>query len=192
MATMEERSDPESQPTDYSGDEESSELHYMSSPMSTPPPRADEIDRWQCHTSLRRFGTQLQMAANAIFPNIATSRYRDVYVLMLKWKDEDPRLPVSQEISKLHDVFQDVYHFNTESWHIPNEDCHAEVNQKILDFKKLGGNSKDDLKIVYYAGHGKLTRNRLLSWTRYVSAGCYILGFYLISFFLTAGEITIG
>jgi hypothetical protein len=181
MSTIEEPDDEESIPTDYSDDAGSSDQPYMGSPMSTPPPRADDIDRWQCHTSLRRFGTQLQMAANAIFPNVATSRYRDVYVLMLKWKDEDPRLPVSQEISKLHDVFQDVYHFNTESWDIPDEDCHAEVNQKILDFKKLGGNSKDDLKIVYYAGHGKLTRNRLLSWTRYVSAGRYTWNFCLIS-----------
>jgi hypothetical protein len=157
-----------SDPSDDCDDEESSELAYISSPNSTPPPRADEIDRWQCHTSLQQFGAQLQAAANAIFPNIQTTRYKHVYVLMLKWNDEDPKLPVSYEVSKLHDIFKIVYHFETEIWDIPDQDCHGVVNQKILDFKNLGGNSKDDLKIIYYAGHGKLTRNRTLSWTRYV------------------------
>jgi hypothetical protein len=171
MSKIDVSSDCDSELANDWEDEESSEPPYINSPMSTPPPRADEIDRWQCHTSLQQFGAQLQLAANAIFPNTATSRYKNVYVLMLKWKDEDPKLPVSQEISKLHDVFQNVYHFETENWDIPDRDCHAEVNQKILDFKKLGGNTKDDLKIIYYAGHGKLTRNLLLSWTRYVSAG---------------------
>jgi hypothetical protein len=61
----------------------------------------------------------------------------------------------------LYNIFKGVYHFDTEVWDIPDEDCHVEVNQKILDFSKTGGNSKDDLKIVYYAGHGRLM-NRLL------------------------------
>jgi hypothetical protein len=152
---------------------------YTSSPNSTPPPRSDEIDRWQCHTSLQHFGSQLQAAANAIFPNTTTSRYKHVYVLMLKWNDEDPQLPVSYEVSKLHDVFQNVFNFETESWDIPEQDCHGVVNQKILDFKNLGGNSKDDLKIIYYAGHGKLTRNRTLSWTRYISLSGVICKWYL-------------
>jgi len=135
-------------------------------PNIYPPPRADEIDRWQHHIAFQQFGDDLQSAAAAIFPNTATSRYKNVYVLMIKWEDEDPKLPVSQEIKNLERVFKDIYHFETEVWSIPDVDCHAEVNEKILDFKRVGGNCKDDLKIVYYAGHGKLTRNRQLSWTR--------------------------
>lgn len=132
------------------------------------PPRPDDIDQRQRQIDLRKFGEELQVAANAAFPNTNTSRYQKVYVLILKWEDEDPKLPVSYEISKLEGVFKDVYHFQTESWDIPDEDCHDKVNQKILDFKRLGENSKDDLKIIHYAGHGKLTRNRALSWTRYI------------------------
>jgi hypothetical protein len=86
---------------------------------------------------------------------------------MLKWRDEDPKLPVSYDISKLQDVFERIYGFDTELWDIPDEDCHTEVNQKIIDFSRLGGNSKEDLKILFYAGHGKITSQRLLSWTRY-------------------------
>ena len=137
-------------------------------PSTCPPPRADEIDRWQHHIAFQQFGEDLRSAAAALFPNTATSRYKNVYVLMIMWEDEDPKLPVSDEIKKLERVFKNIYHFNTEVWSIPDLDCHAEVNQKILDFTRSGGNFKDDLKIVFYAGHAKLTMNRLLSWTRSV------------------------
>jgi hypothetical protein len=137
-----------------------------SSPNSTTPPTADDFDKWLFHTGFEEFGTDLHDAAKAVFPNTAPARYRDVYVLMIKWEDEDPNLPVSREISRLFGVFTDLYRFQTEVWDIKDAACHAEVNQKILDFSRLGGDSKEDLKIVYYAGHGKLTRNRLLSWTR--------------------------
>lgn len=139
----------------------------ISSPNSTPPPRVDEMDRWQYHVDLPEWGKTLHEAAKAVFPNVGTSRYRNVHVLMLKWKDEDPNLPVSYDIPKLQDVFEQIYGFETELWDIPGQDCHTEVNQKIIDFSRLGGNSKEDLKILFYAGHGKITSNRLLSWTRY-------------------------
>ncbi|TVY80770.1 hypothetical protein LSUE1_G005315, partial [Lachnellula suecica] len=109
----------------------------------------------------------LQDITNASFPNTHASRYRNVYVLMLKWADEDPNLPVSYEVSKLQDIFVNVYWFETEVWDIPNEDYHDRVNQKILGFKRMRSDSQDDLKIVYYGGHGKLTRNRSLAWTKY-------------------------
>jgi hypothetical protein len=130
------------------------------------PPRPDQIDRQQREIGLQKWGEQLQAAANDTFPNTTASRYRNVYVLILKWEDEDPQLPVTYEISNLEGVFRDIYNFQTETREIPDDDCHDKVNQKILDFKRLGGNSKDHLKIIYYAGHGKLTRNRALSWTR--------------------------
>jgi hypothetical protein len=137
-----------------------------SSLNSTPPPTGYDLDKWLYHTGFKEWGDDLHEAAKAVFPNTAPARYRNVYVLMLKWEDEDPNLPVSREITRLFKVFQDLYRFQTEVWDIKEVACHAEVNQKILDFSRLGGDSKEDLKIVYYAGHGKLTKNRLLSWTR--------------------------
>jgi len=149
------------------GDEDESKNSIQnSSPNSTPPPTAEEYDRWLYHTKFKKFGNDLHEAAKAVFPNTTPAQYRNVYVLILKWEDEDPNLPVSWEIGRLLRVFRDVYHFETEVWDIKDKDCHAEVNQKILDFSRLGGNSEEDLKIVYYAGHGKLTMTRSLSWTR--------------------------
>ena len=68
-----------------------------SSLISTPPPTFTDIDRWHFHTDLKKFGEDLQSAANAVFPNEKRSRYTKVSVLMLSWSDEDPNLPVSYE-----------------------------------------------------------------------------------------------
>ena len=133
-------------------------------PSVLPPPTAKEIDRLHCQSALQQFGEALEEAAKSVFPNNGRSRYRNIHVLLLSWEDEDPQLPVSLEISKLFDVFVNVYHFQAEIWHIPNENSHNIVSRKILEF--AGNGSKDDMKIVYYAGHGRLTQNRLLSWTR--------------------------
>jgi hypothetical protein len=83
---------------------------------------------------------------------------------MLKWKDDDPNLHVSYDIVELLAAFQRTYGFSAEVWDIEDHDCYSEVNQEIIDFSRRGANSKEDLKILYYAGHGKITRNRLLSW----------------------------
>jgi hypothetical protein len=91
--------------------------------------------------------------------------YVDTFVLLLSWEDEDPRLPVRLEIDRLHDVFQRLYHFKVERWNIPNNDPHLRLNEKILSLVKLGGDREDCLKIVYYAGHGRLSTNRRSIWT---------------------------
>jgi hypothetical protein len=89
-----------------------------------------------------------------------------VYVLMIRWGDESLFSPVSTEIHKLFNIFKDIYQFEVEIWKIPDTGSHVDTNQKILDFVKLGGDSEEDLKIVYYAGHAKLTKNKGLAWTR--------------------------
>jgi hypothetical protein len=138
----------------------------LPSNSDTTPPTLDDIDRWQYHISLQKFGEGLHAAAQAVFPNNARSRYTEVFVLMLCWEDEDPKLPVSLEIEKLFNVFKYTYNFETEVWRIPDRNCHARTNQKILNFVEMGEDSSDHLKIIYYAGHAKLSKNRLLTWTR--------------------------
>ena len=70
-------------------------------------------------------------------------------------EDEDPQLPVSYDIPKLQAVFGDTYGFETELWDIPDHESHMGVNQKVMNFSRLGGNSKEYWKILFYAGHGK-------------------------------------
>jgi hypothetical protein len=139
-----------------------------SSPISIPPPpTVDDIDRWNYHIDLQDFGAMLHAAARAVFPNERKSRYLNVSVLMLSWADEDPRLPVSQEVDALQEVFRDIYHFDTERWEIPGLNSHYKLAEKIMQFVKPEEDINTHLKIVYYAGHARLMETRTLAWTRY-------------------------
>ena len=131
------------------------------------PPTMEDIDRWTYHTDLQNFGQNLQIAANAVFPNDKTSRYEKVSVLMLSWADEDPKLPVSLEVESLASVFQHRYNYNVEQWRIPEENCHFELAAKVMTFVEPESDSKSHLKIVYYAGHARLLDTRALALTRY-------------------------
>ena len=147
---------------------------YTSSPNSTPPPpTCNDIDRWHCHIDLAKFGQSLHDAAQAVFPNDRRSRYTDVSVLMLSWADEDPKLPVSEEINKLQFIFQNVYHFDTEHWEIPSLRSHYMTNERVMDFVRPREDSTTHLKIVYYAGHARLMETRALALTRLVSLSLF-------------------
>lgn len=78
----------------------------------------------------------------------------------------NPKLPVSIEVEELNSLLRETYHFTVEVWKIPSEGSHKKLNQKVLDFVELGDDSKDDLKIVYYGGHGMLAHNRQSAWAR--------------------------
>lgn len=84
--------------------------------------------------------------------------------LLLSWEDEDPQLPVSLEIQELKDVLSNLYGFEVNEWHIPSENSHVELNMKILTFLK--DSSSTHLKIVYYAGHGRLSNHGQAVWAR--------------------------
>jgi hypothetical protein len=129
-----------------------------------PPLPLYELDRIQKDIDFQSFGEGLQKAAEAIFPNDNRSRYTEVHVLLLSWEDEDPNLPVSIDISRLSDLFQTVYGFETSAWQIPAVQSHRETNRKIDQF--LGDDDPKHLKVVYYAGHGRLTSSGQLAWTR--------------------------
>jgi hypothetical protein len=153
-------------------------LEYLEEPKRSPP-SFHELDKLQYHIELQDIGEMLQNAANAAFPNDNCMRYSNVYVLMLYWEDEDPELPVSIEVDMLCDVFHSIYQFVVDVWKIPSEGSHKKLNQKVLDFVELGGDSKNDLKIVYYGGHGMLAHNRQSCWARYVE--CFTILLYCVN-----------
>jgi hypothetical protein len=135
-----------------------------------PPPTAEEIDMAQQQNLLSDIRKRLQEEADDAFPNDGKSNYRKVYVLLICWAKEEPRLPVSLELDELAGVFSLYYGFETETWRIPDNDCHNKLSRKVLDFISVGNDSRRDLKIVYYAGHGLLTKGRQPAWAKYVDA----------------------
>lgn len=94
------------------------------------------------------------------YPNETRSRYSRVYVLIFCWESEDPRLPVSHEIAELIKVLDEIYHFDIEVFRIPEKRSHARVSERVNAFVAINDDSKDDLKIVYYAGHGRSSKTR--------------------------------
>lgn len=162
--------DSQSANSDSSG--QASSVFESRSPQSSTtsgiPPRAEEWDRTLWHTDLTEFGRALGLAARTVFPNSEKSRYSRIYVLLICWQTQDPKLPVEEEIEKLREVFEHVYHFEVEQFRIPNSDSHGEVSEKINAFVKVNKNNSDDLKIVYYAGHSRLSRTKELVWSTYV------------------------
>jgi hypothetical protein len=135
------------------------------SSTSSVPPRAEDWDRTLRHIGLEDFGKALENATKAVYPNGKASRYSRVYVLLIRWETQDPQLPVECEIHGLRNVLENVYNYDVEEFRIPDSESHAEVSEKINSFVKVGGNSSNDLKIVYYAGHSRLSRTKELVWS---------------------------
>lgn len=129
-----------------------------------PPLSGYDLDRLNYHIDLQDFGTHVQKAANAVFSSDRRSRYTKVTVLLLSWEDEDPQLPVSLEIEELKDVFVNLYGFEVDEWFIPPINSHGALNLKILQF--LQDSCAKHLKLVYYAGHGRLSTHGQAVWTR--------------------------
>ncbi|KAG4437476.1 hypothetical protein IFR05_007031 [Cadophora sp. M221] len=131
---------------------------------SFPPPTAAEIDLRHEIALHRDTARKIQVDIEESFPNDGKTRYSSVYVLLLCWADEEPKLPVSLELDRLQDVFLGRYGFSTEKWEIPHESSHNKLAAKIMDFIELGGDSRRDLKIIYYGGHGMLNKGRQPVW----------------------------
>jgi hypothetical protein len=93
----------------------------------------------------------LEAATHAVWSRRHESRYSNVYALFLRWESDD--LGVITESNDLQHVFQDLYHYQVESYNIPDERPDASLKRHILQF--LENDAKDTLLIVYYAGHAK-------------------------------------
>jgi hypothetical protein len=87
-------------------------------------------------------------------------------VLLLSWEvSERSDLDAENEVEQLGKVFREEYGYATEPWKIPLQSSHHKLTSKVLDFVGYGG--PDSLLIVYYSGHGSLTKSRQSQWLRW-------------------------
>ncbi|KAF7883779.1 hypothetical protein EAF00_011091 [Botryotinia globosa] len=135
-----------------------------------------DLSQLQYHITLRDFGEKGQKAANAAYPNDQKFKYARVYALLISWEDEDPQLPISLEVYELDIILASIYKYKIQIYRIPCGGSHKKLNQKILDFFELGGDSKEDPKIVYYGGHGILAQNRQPCWKHNPTFYSYLTG----------------
>ncbi|KAE8445757.1 hypothetical protein EG329_012815 [Mollisiaceae sp. DMI_Dod_QoI] len=109
---------------------------------------------------LATFATTLEEAAKGAFPNRGRSRYAKVHACLIRWAEDKT---VQPELERLYDVFKNVYGFEVEDWTIPTINSHRKLMGKALDFIEEF-DARDNLFVVYYAGHGTINENRQSVW----------------------------
>jgi len=118
---------------------------------SLPAPHAlDHLDNFE------EFFEHLNRAAKSVLPK-TSRRHTDAFVLLLRWEDDD--LGTETELNDLEDIFQNIYHYNTEIYLIPSNDSTTQLEYKLNDFRRVHDNGTN-LLIVYYGGHGSLDNNK--------------------------------
>ncbi|KAI4101664.1 MAG: hypothetical protein LQ345_007406, partial [Seirophora villosa] len=125
-----------------------------------------DISRIDHHVKdVETLGRVLNHALCAAFPKTTQSRYKHVRVLLLSWGDDD--LGVATEIAELQRVFDSSYHFQTYHWRIPSHRSHNALVRQVMQLLDES-ESRDELLIVYYGGHGKMNEDRQCVWIWYV------------------------
>ncbi|CZR69300.1 uncharacterized protein PAC_19200 [Phialocephala subalpina] len=146
-----------------SSDASPSESYDDNTPLSTPASTTHDTSRAEFHVKdLEAFARDLQNAADRAFPNssLAKPRYANVSVLLLRWEDDG--MNVEWELDDLETVFRN-YGFDTERWLIPRRNAHLKLMSRAVEIVE-GHDGKDDLVIIYYAGHAFINIARQATW----------------------------
>ena len=98
------------------------------------------------------------------------SVYQKVSVLFLRWEDDvfiEPGVNngVQGEIDDLERVFVDDYRFKTDLYLIPSQNSQRCLQKKIYLLQEEH-DSRDELLIVYYGGHGVLNDMNQSIWAQ--------------------------
>ena len=124
-------------------------------PSPRTPPRTHDISFTSDHVpDIRHVAAHLNEAVQAVWAKRHEIRYSKVCVLLLSWEDDD--LGVQIEINELRDVFIGRYHFEVQEYKIPSTKPNRNAINRVKELLDL--ESKDNLLIVYYAGHAKRGR----------------------------------
>ncbi|KAE9369796.1 hypothetical protein N431DRAFT_443421 [Stipitochalara longipes BDJ] len=102
---------------------------------------------------IETFAQDLQAAVNAIWPSRGQGRYTEVHVLLLSWGDDS--LGVETEVQRLGKVFSNLYRFDVKEFKIPSKTPGKATTAEVSKF--LEHDQPDNLLIVYYAGHARLS-----------------------------------
>jgi hypothetical protein len=105
--------------------------------------------------NITTFAKDLEEAVNSALLSGNKSRYKNVYVLLLSWADDD--LYVDEEVDRLGCAFSQYYNFEVQFFKIPRISPGWSTNSRVISFIQQGG--IDSLLILYYAGHARLSHH---------------------------------
>jgi hypothetical protein len=116
---------------------------------------------------------QLNLACNrqsdwepSVPPNLAVrnsrqTKYSEVSVLLICWEEERGS-SIETELVKLRNVFDQDFSFSTRAYYIPSKNSLLSLSGEVVAF--LGEDDPEQLKIIYYGGHGELAKGRQSLW----------------------------
>ena len=109
--------------------------------------------------SAREFMDEFNKAMTGVLARNG-SPYEQVFVLFLRWEDDvflEPGVNngIQGEIDQLEQVLTDDYGFTTEIYLIPKINSQRSLQKKIFEFQD-DHDSRSELLLVYYGGHGEL------------------------------------
>jgi hypothetical protein len=96
-------------------------------------PNTHDISYTSNHVpTLSDLTADLEAATHAVWSRRHESRYSKVCALFVRWESDD--LGVETESNDLQHVFQDLYHYQVESYKIPDKKPDASLTGRILQF----------------------------------------------------------
>lgn len=81
-----------------------------------------------------------------------SSRYSSVKVLLMHWEHDGDLPGCRSEVNQLEYMFRVNFGFHTTVFAIPERDASGKTIQSVQKF--FNGSGSDELRILYYAGHG--------------------------------------
>ena len=84
-----------------------------------------------------------------------------MHVLLLNWEADD--IGTITEVEELRELFANHFAYSTEIWPIPSSRPESALEKKLAAVKQSYGD-KGCLIIIYYGGHGEMTRDGRSIW----------------------------
>ena len=109
---------------------------------------------------LETFTKDLTQSLKRVFTT-SPRRYDGVYVLLVRWKDDD--LGTENEIRDLENVFHTLYNYHTERALIPSDNAYNYLESIVVNFRSRH-DGPNNLLIFYYGGHGVKVSNHKSVW----------------------------
>jgi hypothetical protein len=117
-------------------------IHYHHTSTSITNHNREEIDQRPAETFMNydRMGVR------------PSSRYSSVKVLLMHWEHDGDLPGCREEVYQLESMFRVNFGFHTTVFAIPERDASGKTIQSVQKF--FNGSGSDELRILYYAGHG--------------------------------------